>query len=398
MSKNRLLVLWLDDEHEREEFIQFKDYLSDNSIDLECYKSQRSALEALKKNASKFDAILCDIQILDSDASAKGHPAYLYPFLSGLDKLDVAFDPIIFSGQIDLDKTDVDVMLGILKGKTILNKRESRVADKVVEAIHIKASENPVFNVKIKFNNVYTLYEKGYLDEIAILPFKEFFSNPRLNREHCNSLRQTLESLYGRLSKLSIIPQAVYSNTTEGKNAVDFLMCSAVNGIQLESKFKINNNVRRWLADHFYDCSLGSHIPDDNYELRELFEDVGTDLHHSVVASLYRFEEIANYFSHWIPKILTSHEFKNGNHVTKVANPPESSETTNSEILAVVTNIHANGFGFAESVDKTGYFIPIARVRADLKKGVWILITKIEPPSKNGDLEQIVEYSIQQDA
>ena len=394
MSKNRLLVLWLDDEHEREEFIQFKDYLSDNSIDLECYKSQRSALEALKKNASKFDAILCDIQILDSDASAKGHPAYLYPFLSGLDKLDVAFDPIIFSGQIDLDKTDVDVMLGsILKGKTILNKRESRVADKVVEAIHIKASENPVFNVKIKFNNVYTLYEKGYLDEIAILPFKEFFSNPRLNREHCNSLRQTLESLYGRLSKLGIIPQAVYSNTTEGKNAVDFLMCLPVNGIQLDSKFKINNNVRRWLADHFYDCSLGSHIPDDNYELRELFEDVGTDLHHSVVASLYRFEEIANYFNHWIPKILASEEFKNGNHVTEVTNTSESSETTNSEIAAVVTSIHPNGFGFAKSADQKTYFIPRPKVRADLMAGDRILITKIEPPT-TGDYEQIVDYSI----
>ena len=394
MSKNRLLVLWLDDEHEREEFIELKDYLSDNSIDLECYKSQRSALEALKKNASKFDAILCDIQILDSDASVKGHPAYLYPFLSGLDKLDVAFDPIIFSGQIDLDKTDVDVMLGsILKGKTILNKRESQVADKVVEAIHIKASENPVFNVKIKFNNVYTLYEKGHIDEIAILPFKEYFSNPRLNREHCNSLRQTLESLYGRLSKLGIIPQAVYSNTTEGKNAVDFLICSPVNGIQLDSKFKINNNVRRWLADHFYDCSLGSHIPDDNYELRELFEDVGTDLHHSVVASLYRFEEIANYFNHWIPKILASEEFKNGNHVTEVTNTSESSETTNSEIAAVVTSIHPNGFGFAKSADQKTYFIPRPKVRADLMAGDRILITKIEPPT-TGDYEQIVDYSI----
>jgi len=394
MSKNRLLVLWLDDEHEREEFIELKDYLSDNSIDLECYKSQMSALEALKKNASKFDAILCDIQILDSDASVKGHPAYLYPFLSGLDKLDVAFDPIIFSGQIDLDKTDVDVMLGsILKGKTILNKRESQVADKVVEAIHIKASENPVFNVKIKFNNVYTLYEKGHIDEIAILPFKEYFSNPRLNREHCNSLRQTLESLYGRLSKLGIIPQAVYSNTTEGKNAVDFLICSPVNGIQLDSKFKINNNVRRWLADHFYDCSLGSHIPDDNYELRELFEDVGTDLHHSVVASLYRFEEIANYFNHWIPKILASEEFKNGNHVTEVTNTSESSETTNSEIAAVVTSIHPNGFGFAKSADQKTYFIPRPKVRADLMAGDRILITKIEPPT-TGDYEQIVDYSI----
>jgi len=392
MSKDRLNVLWLDDEHES--FKELKAYFHNHGLDVECYKSQKGALETLRNNGNHFDAILCDIQILEDESSKSESNKHLIPFINGLNALGLDLDPVILTGQGEKNRNEIDIMLAFLEGKTVLYKSDPEVQPKILRALNEKASNRPLFNVKKDFKSVYKLYEEEHLDAIAILPFKEYFSNPRLNREHCNSLRQTLESLYGRLSKLGIIPQAVYSNTTEGKNAVDFLMCLPVNGIQLDSKFKINNNVRRWLADHFYDCSLGSHIPDDNYELRELFEDVGTDLHHSVMASLFRFEEIANYFNHWIPKILTSDEFKNGNHATKVAKPPESSETTTSEILAVVTNIHANGFGFAESVDKTGYFIPIARVRADLRKGVWILITKIEPPT-TGDYEQIVEYSIQ---
>lgn len=391
MSKDRLNVLWLDDEHES--FKELKAYFYNHGIDVECYKSQKGALETLRNNGNHFDAILCDIQILENESSKTEANRHLIPFINGLNALELDLDPVILTGQGEKNRNEIDIMLAFLEGKTVLYKSDPEVQPKIVRALNEKASHRPLFNVKKDFKSVYKLYEDEHLDDIAILPFKEYFSNPRLNREHCNSLRQTLESLYGRLSKLGIIPQAVYSNTTEGKNAVDFLMCLPVNGIQLDSKFKINNNVRRWLADHFYDCSLGSHIPDDNYELRELFEDVGTDLHHSVVASLYRFEEIANYFNHWIPKILASEEFKNGNHVTEVTNTSESSETTNSEIAAVVTSIHPNGFGFAKSADQKTYFIPRPKVRAELMAGDRILITKIEPPT-TGDYEQIVDYSI----
>jgi CheY-like chemotaxis protein len=391
MSKDRLNVLWLDDEHES--FKELKAYFYNHGIDVKCYKSQLGALETLRNNGNHFDAILCDIQILENESSKNESNKHLIPFIKGISALGLDLDPVILTGQGEKNRNEIDIMLTFLEGKTVLYKSDPEVQPKIVSALNEKASNRPLFNVKKEFRSVYKLYEAGHLDDIAILPFKEFFSNPRLNREHCNSLRQTLESLYNRLSKLGIIPQAVYSNTTEGKNAVDFLMCSPVNGIQLDSKFRINNNVRRWLSDHFYDCSLGSHIPDDNYELRELFEDVGTDLHHSVVASLFRFEEIALYFSHWIPKILASEEFKNGNHITKVTNPSESSETKDVGILATVTKIHAIGFGFAKSGDQTTYYLPQSRVNSNLIVGDQILITKIEPPSKIDGYEQIVSYS-----
>ena len=383
MSKKRLCVLWLDDEHDN--FSELKAYFFNHSIDVECYKSQSGALEALKKGTSRFDAVLCDIQILDYEESTNESNRHFIPFINGLNSLELKFDPVIFTGQGEKNRGEIDIMLEILKGKTVFYKSDPDVQPKIVTALNLKAASRPLFNVKISFEHVYNLYEHGHIDDLALAPFKEYFILNRLNLESCNQLRQSLESLYNNLVSARILPKEVYNNSTEGKNAVDFLMCKAVNGLQLEAKFKVNSNVIRWLTNQYYDCSLGSHIPDDSYELRELVEDVGTDLHHSVLSNLFRFEEIARYFVYWIRLVIESEEFKTNSHILK------SAPIMSTEIIARITNINNAGNGFAKSRDEIDYFIPSSLISPNLKVGDVILISAIEP--QVGQLSKVSDFT-----
>ena len=387
----RLNVLWLDDEHEH--FNELKAYLFNHSIDVECFKSQKGALEALQNRSIQFDAILCDIQILENETSESESNRHLIPFINGIKELEIDLDPVILTGQGEKNRNEIDIMLTFLDGKTILYKRDPDVQPKIVEALKKKASARPLFQLKRTFKYVHELFQNGFLDEMALLPFKEYFSAHRLNLEHCNQLRQTLESLYRNLAQAQILPATVYSDSTQGKNAVDFLMCVPVNGCQLNQKFKLNNNVRRWLLDHFYDCSLGSHIPDDTYELRELVEDVGTDLHHSVLASIFRFEEIARYFNYWIQTLRESEEYKTQTFYSNSPSTEDSVSNTETNIIAVITNINVAGNGFARAEDQVDYYIPSNIITPQLKRGVKINITRIEP--KTGDLNsKVLTYHV----
>jgi hypothetical protein len=225
---SKYVVLWFDDEYETLESIS--ETALDYEIDLDGVSNAKDGIGKLKKDSSKYDAILLDGKFF-TDNTKSGDEVNdkafgeVIRFLSKLNDGERIIPWFVLSGQPSFVKEDHN-LVELFKddaadwgGDIVYDKNDLEVDGKIFPAIVNAIESSNFFKIKQKYAEIFQIIESGLLpkeEKDRIWRAISNMENPKAikNTEDLfNPLRKTLESIRLKLIELAIIPSDINLNS-----------------------------------------------------------------------------------------------------------------------------------------------------------------------------------------
>jgi hypothetical protein len=298
-------VLWLEDKHEEMPLV--KAQFHSEGINVSCFKSSNAALSELRSNNLNYDALLCDIQILRDDNDIVESNVNAIHFKEELDKMNLHFDPVYFTGQTSHNRPDMMVLQEYLKDYEVYYKYEGDGAQQVIAALKRKAKKSEHFKLRNRFPSTYRAVLELGIAEFCVIPFVKFIDKGQIENSSFNLIRQCQELMVENLVLNGYLPRDVFQNVNQMNDAIAFMggkNTHSENGDEfaIPDQYKVNKNVVFWMRTVRRITSLGSHAPERNYGLLDIIEN-GSDLSNLGLAVISLMEEIFCYFLSWKEKL-----------------------------------------------------------------------------------------------
>ena len=346
-------VLWLEDKHEEMPLV--KAQFHSEGINVSCFKSSNASLSELRENSINYDALLCDIQILRDDKDTLESNVNAIHFKEELDKMNLHFDPVYFTGQTSHNRPDVMVLEEYLKDHEVYYKYEGDGAQKVIQALKTKARESEHFKLRNRFPSTFRAVSELGIAEFCIIPFVKFIDEGRIENSSFNLIRQCQELMVENLVLNGYIPRYVFQNVNQMNDAIAFMggkNTQNENGdeIAIPDQYKVNKNIVYWMKTVRSITSLGSHAPERNYGLLEIIEN-GSDLSNLSLSVISLMEEIFCYFLSWKEKLKPNYD-------TTAINRLENSREKIIVITRILENTQGKTYCWAKNCWGESFRIP----------------------------------------
>ena len=214
--KTKYEVIWIDDEWEKMD--AFKEECEViHQIFLYPFRTQKAGMDAFDKNPKKWDAIILDAKMYDKSENEIPKLVGLRNAIDHINKSSKRRVPYFIStGQPDLlDNETFEQAFGTY----YIKERDDQ---KLIEDIKETASKSTRFQVKTTYLDAIEQLEsfdtwcsEKILDILEAMHFPEKQIDPLL---YYNPLRQTLEYIFRKANKVSIIPNEFIGKEKEDVN------------------------------------------------------------------------------------------------------------------------------------------------------------------------------------
>lgn len=208
-----ITVLWLDDEYNDPEMVQFAIEAENEGFYLEGYKSGEKGFSVLEKNLSRFDLILLDGLFYEKEEQEKGTEdekgiGYAIEKIQSL-KHEKKFPWFVLSGKDKFTKED-NSLLKAFKAKCY-DKTNPKDVVKLFEDMMEAAKLQTDFQNKVKYEKLLEictddlLGADNYSRLFELIKLIELNSNIK-GEYMLNAIRKIIEGLFETLGKFQILP------------------------------------------------------------------------------------------------------------------------------------------------------------------------------------------------
>ena len=211
--KTKYEVIWIDDEWEKMD--QFKKECEViHQIYLHPFPTQKAGMDEFDKNPKKWDAIILDAKLEKDGVGVTG----LREAVTHINQISLShkIPYFISTGQTDLMGNETFEQAF---GKYYIKEQDDQ---RLIEDIKEIASKSTRFQVKNKYSDAIEVLEaidewccEKILDILEAMHFPEKIIDPLL---YYNPLRQTLEYIFRKANKTSIIPDEFIGKTKDDVN------------------------------------------------------------------------------------------------------------------------------------------------------------------------------------
>ena len=211
--KTKYEVIWIDDEWEKMD--QFKKECEViHQIYLHPFPTQKAGMDEFDKNPKKWDAIILDAKLEKDGVGVTG----LREAVTHINQISLShkIPYFISTGQPDLMGNETFEQAF---GKYYIKEQDDQ---RLIEDIKEIASKSTRFQVKNKYSDAIEVLEaidewccEKILDILEAMHFPEKIIDPLL---YYNPLRQTLEYIFRKANKTSIIPDEFIGKTKDDVN------------------------------------------------------------------------------------------------------------------------------------------------------------------------------------
>ena len=226
--ENQIKVLWLDDQHEK--MSSFKIYASKSGIELEAFTSFEEGFSHLEKNLYQFDVILLDGLFFENKGQAENteNVRGLGKSVTRIVELKSkkVFPWFILSGKTSFTQNENDLLRAY--DARCYDKSNPDDIEQLFDDIKTAAANQPVTQIRHKYSRVLEAFNGKYLgvesfQSMIKLIKKAEFSEDVMPQNDFNEIRQNLENLFSRLSKLNLIPPPIYAGAGSINGSSKFL-------------------------------------------------------------------------------------------------------------------------------------------------------------------------------
>ena len=224
-------VLWIDDQHQDDEMIQFLIEAENNGLILEGYASFEEGFEILERNIEQFDVILLDGLFYEKKDQAKG-TENVYGLGESINKINElkrkkVFPWFVLSGKDKFTKGDND----LLKANKVrcYDKTNPSDVEELLKTMRNAAKEQTEAELKYKYSDLLEVASDSFLgsDKFSRLfsLIKQVENKETINRteDMLTPLRKFIENIFDKLSEIGIIPKAVIADIKKSKMSSLFL-------------------------------------------------------------------------------------------------------------------------------------------------------------------------------
>jgi hypothetical protein len=213
-------VLWIDDQFEDPEMIQFAIEAENDGLRLEGYTSFEEGFEALEKNLSLFDVILLDGLFFEKKSQVVGteDESGLGMAIAKINefKTKKVFPWFVLSGKDKFTKGE-NSLLKANRAQCFDKTNPSDVV-KLFEQMKTAADNQVDSQLKFKYAAVLDSISDKYLGTssfsrlFSIIKHIENVERLSNTEDMLNPLRKIVERMFSRLGKLGLIPEQIISN------------------------------------------------------------------------------------------------------------------------------------------------------------------------------------------
>lgn len=224
-------VLWIDDQHQDDEMIQFVIDAENNGLILEGYASFEEGFEILERNIEQFDVILLDGLFYEKKDQAKG-TENVYGLGESINKINElkrkkVFPWFVLSGKDKFTKGDND----LLKANKVrcYDKTNPSDVEELLKTMRNAAKEQSEAELKYKYSDLLEVASDSFLgsDKFSRLfsLIKQVENKETINRteDMLTPLRKFIENIFDKLYEIGIIPKAVIADIKKSKMSSLFL-------------------------------------------------------------------------------------------------------------------------------------------------------------------------------
>ena len=270
--ENKIKVLWLDDQHD--EMPYFKLEAAQNGIELEAFTSFEEGFNHLEKNLHQFDAILLDGLFFEKKGQSeitisergigkaviritelKSKRVFPWFILSGKTRFTQDENTLLNAYDTKCyDKSkpgDIQQLFNDIK-IAVANQHETQLRHKYFRTLEVFEDK---FLGRDNYQNMIKLINKAELSE-DIMPQNDF-----------NEIRQILENLFSRLSKLNLIPPPIFTGTGSINGSSKFLD-NIHDDFQWKDPNTVHPTIRLITKSLLNICQDGSHADDEKLKYR----------------------------------------------------------------------------------------------------------------------------------
>lgn len=213
-------ILWIDDQHETPEMIQFKIEADNEGLFLEGYTSFEEGFSALDRKVEYFDVILLDGLFFEKKEQEAGTEDEIGIGMA-IAKINEfknrkIFPWFVLSGKDKFTKGENSLLIGN-KAKCFDKTNPDDVV-RLFEEIRLAAKEQPDIQLKHKYANVLEacsdtlLGEEKYATIFTFIKHIENIEKLTNTEDMLTSIRKVLERMFTRMAECEIIPEAIISN------------------------------------------------------------------------------------------------------------------------------------------------------------------------------------------
>lgn len=216
--EKKYLILWVDDQCNDNEMIQFKIEAENEGVILEGYTSFEEAFEVLENKIEHFDGILLDGMFFENKDQVVGTEDELGigAAIAKINELKSkkVFAWFVLSGKDQFTKNKNSIIEA--NKKRCFDKTNPSDIVELFREIKIAANKQPETQIRHKYKRVFDVCTDKYIGkdtELVLLDALKIIENDSviINTENLfNSIRKIIEKLFATFNKLKLLPDEVY--------------------------------------------------------------------------------------------------------------------------------------------------------------------------------------------
>ena len=286
MKEKEYRILWVDDEHHKDEFKPFKRRAkTEFNINIESVASFEDFKSKMLKDYKIYDGIITDARFKKDANQTDGTEELdaLFELKSFIDtfKNKKVFKIHIFTGQADLKSGDKNFEIQFkdnvyYKG----NDSDGNGPTKLLEDIIVNADKLSETNIKHKYNRVFEVFNDHYLPKSSIKDLLKFLDDKiEHDKSSIKMARDFIEDLFRSFAKHDIIPSFFIDKGVKCSAISRFISGKEENNYKLDESSlppKIITDMIEYLVKTTNPACHRSHIDDhiNNVATDYLFDSV----------------------------------------------------------------------------------------------------------------------------
>ena len=211
--KTEYNILWVDDQHDDEEMVQFIVYAENEGIILEGFASFEEAFEKLEDKLEEFDAILLDGMFFEKKDQLTGteDEVGIGMAIAKINELKSkkVFPWFVLSGKDQFTKSKNSIIAA--NKKRCFDKTNPKDVVELFQLIKIEVTQQPDFQIRHEYQKVFDVCTDKYIGEAAKKPLLQILKsikNPLNSFEdelYFTQIRIILESMFRAANKLGLL-------------------------------------------------------------------------------------------------------------------------------------------------------------------------------------------------
>jgi CheY-like chemotaxis protein len=243
-AQKKYRVLWVDDQHNDSEMIQFIIEAEGEGLLLEGFASFEEAFENLQKNLEQFDAILLDGMFFEKKGQVAGTEdevgigmaiAKIYEL-----KSEKAFPWFVLSGKEQFTRGRNSILTA--NKKRCFDKTNPKDVVDLFSVLKVEADQQEDTQIKHKYHKVFEVCTDKYLgtdSAKSLIDLLKSIENQQISQStenKFNGIRKIIEKLFAAFNRIGVLPDNVFKGGGWLNNSCKFLSCS-------HSAYKFNGEI-----------------------------------------------------------------------------------------------------------------------------------------------------------